>query len=502
MRRRPRNLIRVMPAKEVFVMVAIDAVSGTAVLLCALLVFAWVGLRAGGDADVEEYTVARSSQTGGAIGLSFLASGLGAWILFTPPEVGATTGIAGVVGYAVAVVMPLVVLLVLGRRIRRLLPLGHGLTEFVRVRFGAGVHRYVVAISMMYMLVAVVAELTAAGSVLARLAGIDARVAIVAIVVVTLVYTAYGGLRASLRTDGWQAWLLLVLLGIAGVAMTGRIVAADAVPDAAGGLWQVDRAGVEGAATLIIAVVVTTLFHHGYWQRVWAARDHAALRRGAVIGALTRVPVLLAVGLAGLFAAARGMDLGDPPVPFFALLDGLPGWLVAVVIVLAVSLVASTVDTIENGMAALVATERPTMGLRGARVATVVLMLPATVAAFQGYSVLRLLLVADLLCAATVVPVLLGVWRRATTASAISGCVAGLLGAVGWGWIATGSLPEGALLVTLPRGLDGALGVFTAALVVSGVVALVVSLLQRRETDLSALQHRPRSLATAVAADG
>lgn len=459
--------------------------AGVLAVVGALGAFAVIGLRAGGESDLEQYVVARDTQSGGALGLSFLASGLGAWILFTPPEVGATAGLVGVLGYAVAVVVPLVILGVAGRRLRRVMPAGHGLTEFVRVRFGRGVHLTVVAVTSLYMLVAVTSELTAAGGLIGRLTGLDPRLAILAVVVVTLVYTAWGGLRASLRTDGWQAWLVLGLLAVAGVAVTANVGDPGGALAASGRL-RLDPAGLEAAVTLVIAVVVTTLFHNGYWQRVWAARDTAALGRGVAVGSVLRVLPLLAVGLAGILAAGAGLELGEPPVPFFALLAGLPAPVIGVVVVLGVALVASSVDTLENGLGGLLATEWPGAGLRTARVATVLLMVPATAAAFRGWSVLRLLLIADLLCAVAVVPVLLGLWRRATAAGAAAGIAAGLLGAGLPATLAHGSVPAGLRAVTFPGGAI-ALGPFAGALCASTAVAVAVSLAGGRTTDVAAL---------------
>jgi Na+/proline symporter len=176
--------------------------------------------------------------------------------------------------------------------------------------------------------------------------------------------------------------------------------------------------------------------------------------------------------------------LGTPPAPFFALLVGLPVWVSAVVLVLGVALVASSVDTLENAMAALVVVERPSLSLVGARVVTVLLMVPAVVVAWQGYSVLRLFLIADLLCASAVVPALFSLWRRATPAGALFGSIAGLIGAVLPGIISTGSLVDGIERATFP-GATPTLPPFLGALIASTVVAVIVSLAGRSETDLA-----------------
>lgn len=461
----------------------LDATVAVAGLAAVLAFFAFVGLRVGRDRDLEEFTVARGTQGATSLGLSFFASGVGAWILFAAPEVGATAGIAGAVGYAVAITVPLVGLVVVGRRLRDLMPEGHGLIEFTRIRYGRGMHVYVLGISLLYMSVALTAELTATGAVLGRLSDADARLAIAGVAAVTALYTAWGGLRASLVTDRWQSYLLFGLLVLVGGALAANLPSPS--PQAPGSLWQIDAGGMEGALTLIVAVTVTTLFHNGYWQRVWSARDQTALRRGALIGAATRFPVVLVAGLVGLLAANAAVDLGDPPVPFFALLGEPPAWVLVAVLLLTIALVASTVDTLQNGLAAIVVTERPGIGLMGGRLATVAVTAVATLVAFQGFSVLRLFLVADLLCSATVIPALLGLWSRATPAGAVTGALAGLAGAFGYGLAVGGSAGEAVQVATFADGLS--LAPFAAALICSGVVAVVVSLYARRASDLSEL---------------
>lgn len=472
----------------------VGSMLGFITLAVPLGLFALIGFRArrhGGD--LEDYLVARGSQGATTLGLSFLASGLGAWILFAPPEVGAFVGLASVIGYAFAAAAPLLLFAVLGPRLVRVVPAGHSLTEFVRLRFGGVFHAYVIGVSVLYMLMFVTAELTAVGAVTAILAGLDARIPIVGVAVVTLAYTAYGGLRASLRTDRWQAVLIVVLLVIGGAAAVFALPApADAL--AASGRLAIDRVGIEAGITLVIAVVAANMFHQGYWQRVWAARDTRSLTLGGVLGGVGSIPVVLLVGVLGILALGAGLDLGEPPVPFFALVTGLPDWVIVMVLVLGVALVASSVDTLENGLAALVVAERPSLSLFAARVLTVVLMVPAIGLALQGYSVLRLLLIADLLAATAVVPALLGLWARATSAGALAGGAAGVAGAMLPGIVTTGSLTEGLLLATFPDAVP-TLPPFLGAVLTSTLVAVLVSLGARRRTDLEALNERVPILA-------
>jgi solute:Na+ symporter, SSS family len=461
-------------------------------LAAAMAAFVAIGLRARGPGPggLDDYLVARASQGPGMLGLSFLASGLGAWILFAPPELGVLLGLDAVVGYALAAAAPFVVLAYVGPRLRRLVPSGSGLTEFVRVRFGPAAGTVVALVSVLYMGVFVTAELVAVGGLVELIGGVPRSVTVLVVVTATLVYTTYGGLRASLRTDRWQSWLVIVLLGVAAAAALTTVEApASAVRGT--GLLGVDRGGVSTALTLIIAVTAANLFHHGYWQRVWAARDDTALRRGALLGAAVTVPVMLVAGGLGVLAAGAGV-VEVPALAVFSLAGELPRWLVAGILVLGIALVASSVDTLENGLAALLATERPTLGLRGARVLTVVVILPAVAVSLVAQSVLQLFLIADLLCAAIVGPALLGLWRRTSTAGVVAGSSAGLAGAFVAGWVAAGSLPGAVDAVTFPDAVPS-LAPFAGALIASTIVTVAVSLLGRTEAEPAALEDAVRA---------
>jgi Na+/proline symporter len=88
--------------------------------------------------------------------------------------------------------------------------------------------------------------------------------------------------------------------------------------------------------------------------------------------------------------------------------------------------------------------------------------------------VLRLFLIADLLCAAIVVPVLLGLWHRMSPLAAVAGGVAGLLGAVLPGWVSQGSFTAGALAASFPDSIP-TLAPFLGALLASSLVSLLIA---------------------------
>jgi Na+/proline symporter len=443
-----------------------------AALAAALAFFIWVALRDRSRVEnLDDYLTARGSQGALTLGLSFLASGLGGWVLFVPPEIGAFVGPVAVVGYALAAALPFWVLAACGPAIRRRMPQGRTIAEYAQERFGRGMRLWVTALSVLYMLCFITAELTAIGSITAMLSELPGSAVIVAVSVTTLIYTTWGGLRASLVTDKWQAWLLLLLLAVVVVVVLAHLPAGG-TPLA----WPTAplEASLSVALTLVIAVTAANMFHQGYWQRLWSARDDSELRRGAGLGGLLTVPVMLIMGALGMLSMALGKSPGSPPIPFFALLSDAPSWLALPVLILAVALVASSVDTLQSGIASLVVTARPNVTLTSARWVTVLLMVPVVLVSLQGLSVLRLFLIADLLCATAVVPVMLGLWQRMTPRAAVVGSVAGLVGAVLPGWISSGSVTAGLLAASFPTGIP-TLAPFLGALVASSAASIVLA---------------------------
>ena len=108
----------------------------TAAILAALVFFIWVALRDRVPvANLDDYLTARGSQRASALGLSFLASGMGAWILFVPPEIGAFVGPVALVGYALAAALPFWLLSWLGPAIRQRVPHGRTIAEYAQDRF-------------------------------------------------------------------------------------------------------------------------------------------------------------------------------------------------------------------------------------------------------------------------------------------------------------------------------------------------------------------------------
>lgn len=394
--------------------------------------------------NLEDFIVARNSQSAVATILTLLASSLGAWILFSPAQAATWGGLAAVIGYAVGSMSPRLAMIPLGRRMREVMPRGHTLTEYLMTRFGRPMYGLTLVIMLFYMFIAMAAEITAMAKLVTLLAPVPLWVTAAIVMGGTLIYTAYGGLRASIFTDKVQMViivpLLLVLIWLGWKASGGIAPTVAKLQQTAPQLLDLsDPLGVKAGLTFFVAILLTGIFHQGNWQRIYAARDSRTMRNGFLLGGLLVMPFIFVLGLFGLVFMAQTPD-GDSSVALFSVvMSHVPGWFAIALIPLGLSLVMSSADTAISAVSSLIAVDvrrlmpnaTPATMMRLSRWLIFLLAIPVMIVAAQGYSVLYLFLLADLLCAAAAFPVFYGLFSKrhdGTTATigTIGGLVAGL----------------------------------------------------------------------------
>jgi Na+/proline symporter len=497
------------------------ALGATVVTLAA---FAAVGVWYSRDAaGVESFISARDSVGGYRMGATVLASSMGAWILFSPPEAGAAFGgVAAVAGYAVGSALALLAYVRLGPRIRDLIPEGHSLTEYAYVRYGPAAYAFVLLVSVAYMFVFLAAEFTGITGALSLVADVPRWQTAALVGGFVLLYTGYGGLRASIVTDTVQT---VVLLPLVAVGFVGAVLAlggpgAVLAETRASNPELLDPAflpGLEFGAYIVVAIVGAELVNQAWWQRVYAATDDGALRRGFGLGAALVVPMVLFAGLFGVAAAGTGaLAGGEASIALFVLLEqSFPEWVVLAVVLVAVLLVTSSADTLFNAIASVVTSDLPRLLddpserrlTAAARGLTAVVALAATFVGAQGYSVLAVFLTADLLAAATFGPLLAGLYTerlsgRAMLASGVAGLLVGLVFFPTARGVLAGLAGAGAL--PAPSFLYAFLG---AAVVSLGLAALATRVvpadydLDRLSTEIRTLEGGGQAGEEAVAAD-
>jgi Na+/proline symporter len=227
-----------------------------------------------------------------------------------------------------------------------------------------------------------------------------------------------------------QGVAVIVLLVVLLIAI---IVYIDIPPNAlaASGAGDATSGGVIAFVSLVIGVTSATMFHSGFWQRLWAAGDERKLRHGIFAANVMTIAVLILMGFSGMLALALyGGALFAPNyvayLSTFMLIQQMPmGWHV-IAVVAVVCMVSSTADTLQNAFAATFSAH-PRMTIPMAQLLTVALNVPAIVLATLNLSVLSLFNLGNLLCCSALVPVAMGLWPRTNPVAALVGVGVGIV---------------------------------------------------------------------------
>jgi SSS family solute:Na+ symporter len=423
----------------------------TALALTAVVLAVFAGLGAwysrGRIDNVEDFITARDSASQGTLTATLIASGMGAWILFSPAEAGAGLGITAALGYGLGSSAPMVLYVAVGPRIRRLIPEGHTLTEYAYARYGSLMYAYVLLVSISYMFIFLAADLTAIANALEFIAGVPKWQTSVLITTLVVAYTTYGGLQASIFTDTVQALVVLPLLvvtfGGAVFLLGGPTTIHDEMVRTNAALLNPGFVpGLKLGVALVLAILGAEMLNQAWWQRIYAAESERTLRRSFAVTAIAVVPIVFVGALGGAIASGLGL-VGDNAASnayILLLAEAFPSWIPLAVTLLVTVLVMSTVDTLFNALSSIVTADLPrllddpdretlTWAARGL---TVFAGVGAVYVSIFATSVLSLFLLADLLATATFIPLLYGLYsgrlsERSAVAASASALVVGVL---------------------------------------------------------------------------
>ena len=364
---------------------------------------------------LNNYLVANRSVGVFSLTTSLVASALGAWILFGPASAATWGGIGAVIGYALGTAFPLFILIYLGKKFRKLYPKGKTLIEVVRLRFGKKLFKLILFLTIFYMFIFLIAEVTAVSLLVNYISGTSLWITALIVIVSSLIYTLYGGLRASIFTDNIQFIVILLLLLMSfnylisfnSSEFSFEFIKQNKPILLSSGYLPNFTAGL----TFFIAVAATNLFHQGNWQRVYAAKSNEVLNKSLIISFFIIVPIVFFMGFSGLVAVSINSSV-IPDLAFFSLLLKEQNSMISViVIILAVSLTISSVDTLINAISSLIVVDgNKVLKFKGdylklSKNIIILLSAIALLIASKGLSILYLFLLADLLCCAAVLTV-------------------------------------------------------------------------------------------------
>ena len=389
---------------------------------------------------LNNYLVANRNVGTLSLTTSLVASALGTWILFGPASAATWGGIGAVIGYSLGTAFPLFILIYLGKKFRNLFPKGKTLIEVVRLKFGKKLFKLILFLTIFYMFIFLIAELTAVSILVNYISGTPLWITALIVILSSLTYTLYGGLRASIFTDNIQFFVILILLLFSFFYLINAsdfsfnfikenksiLLSSNYLPNFTAGL------------TFFIAVAATNLFHQGNWQRVYAAKNYNVLKKSLIISFLIIIPIVFFMGFSGLVAVSANNNV-IPDLAFFSLILKEQSLAISVIIIiLAISLTISSLDTLINAISSLVIVDGKKIlnikndYLKLSNQFIIFLSLVAFIIASKGLSILYLFLLADLFCCSAVLTIFYGFYDKKINEknayiSIIFGLILGLL---------------------------------------------------------------------------
>ncbi|OTB07314.1 hypothetical protein M426DRAFT_71733 [Hypoxylon sp. CI-4A] len=422
-----------------------------------------------------EFLSGNRTQSAFPLALNFIAAAMGSGILFSYPQLATLAGLQGVIVYAIASACPLLIFAALAPIIRRKCPEGFVLTEWTRQRYGVVTALYLGALTLLTLFLYMVAELSAIGQVIEALTGLDGLPVVIVECIVTTIYTSLGGFKISFITDNVQGAMICCLIIIATVTIG---VKTDIKPELieSSGLLDASLVGWQLIYILPVAVLTNDFFLANYWLRAFASKTDKDLWVGVSIAMVVILIVLTLVGVTGLIAVWSGAFTPSPDddgsVAFFLLLEQLPNWVVGIVIVMSVCLSTAAFDSLQSAMVSSASNDifRNRLNIWWIRGAVVLVIIPTVVLALKAPSILQIYLISDLLSAATIPVLMLGLserfyWWRGF--EVLVGGLGGILTVFIFGTIYYDDAQAGGELILLEQGLYtgdwGAFGAFVAA---------------------------------------
>jgi Na+/proline symporter len=468
--------------------------NGFSVILIILSLFTGVAIAVAGTyfskkkmANKEAYFTAGRNISTGFMTASFIAYAVGTGLIFSPGEMAYLSGVTAMIGYALAISTAYLVFIPISKKIKTLIPQGHTIGEYTKIRYGTFMYVVSLAVSIIYMFILFVSNMIGAAIMFKYVAGVPMILSVTVVGIPTIYFAAFGGVGAAIFTSGLQSLLitpllfipaLLCLFDVGGVSrIYGHLL--DVSPNF---LQIFDKGGVEFGVMIIIAVTAAELLNQTLWQRIYTADNHKTVQKSLLSAAIMIFPMTIIAASLGLFSAGLGIEVPHTSIASgMAISQVLPSWGVLLFCLVVVVASSSTGGDALSGFASIISIDiaRPLVkNLSGdravviGRISAILIGLAGLAVAYFEPSVLKTLLLADLLASAAVVPTLLGLYTK--KANGIGAAAATLCG----------------IAIGMPFYIQGAsLPSFGLALIVSTVVILVSMIFSKSGFDYDRLRN-------------
>ena len=397
----------------------------TSLLVTILVGLFFVGLGYLNSKKIQNksnYIIGNKDEDTFSLTTSLSASALGAWILFGPASAATWGGIGAVIGYAFGTATPMLLLYNFGPKIRKEFSKGLSLTEFIKKRFGLGVLKISLFLILFYLTIFLIAEVTAIAFLINFISNTPLWITAGITLIICLLYILKGGFKLSIITDKYQFVLIVVLIFISAFIILGKleINSFELIKQNASNLVNSKYLpNYTAGLTFFIAVAATNLFHQGNWQRVFAAKNNLILKKSLIYSSIIIFIIVFWMGYSGLISLSLNSNV-IPDLAFFNLILNNNYIITISILVLALALTLSTIDTLINAIASIFIVNgnqiNKSISGKSVRKKTnyiiIFICILVFILASKGFSILYLFLLADLFCCSAVVTIFYGFFNK------------------------------------------------------------------------------------------
>ncbi|NOQ24509.1 MAG: hypothetical protein GQ564_04025 [Bacteroidales bacterium] len=287
---------------------------------------------------------------------SIAASWIWAPALFVSVQKSYELGLSGMFWFTIPNIVAIVIFAFLAPKIRKRLPGGYTLPDWIRYRFkDERIHKIYLFIFFWYQIMAITVQIFVGGLLISFLTGISLDIVMIILSIISLSYALISGLRASIVTDFLQ---MIMIYGVGIIIIPWTIYEGGgfaAISKGFGGIQHIDsimNPGVVYSFGIVtsIGLIAGSISDQQYWQRSFAI-NKGSLAKSFIWGGILFGIVPITLSVLGFMGANPDLNVSMPvgvelPMIGVAVVGKLlPTWATILFVVMLMSGLSSTLDS-------------------------------------------------------------------------------------------------------------------------------------------------------------
>lgn len=291
--------------------------------------------------------------------ISIAASWVWAPALFVASQQAYQNGWVGVFWFSVPNILCLILFAPFAEKLRRVIPQGYTLTEYIRSRYSKRVHGMYMFQMLGLSVCGIAVQLLAGGLAVSAITGISLFWTTVILGIIAISYVLFSGLKASIATDILKMVLILAIgltvIPIAVYRSGGIVNLISGFGGISGNFTSlIDQYGQLVFLTFGLSTTIGLLSgpfgDQTYWQRAFSIKKHL-VKKSFIIAAFLFAIVPLTMSLLGFASAGMGFVTKNPnTINIQTVQNVLPSW---VLIPFTWMLIAGLIGVVDNFLMAI-----------------------------------------------------------------------------------------------------------------------------------------------------